>query len=347
MKHEIDLKNYEIHTDLALEKIENEKDGYQVEEKKIENVSITKVVIQKDGSKKLRKKVGTYITIEFEDVSDHENRELVTNIFQKELLSMMEQLSIKKDASCLVIGLGNEKSTPDALGPITLSKILVTNHLFQLGEVEEGVRPVSLFLPGVTGETGLETSELVGSVISMAKPDFVIVIDALASKSIERVGHTIQITDTGIHPGSGIGNERKEISQELYHIPVISIGIPTVVDAVTIVSDTIGYMYKHFSYTKEHLNDPSSKFVVGINYLKEEIKEETDQKEKWFGMIGSLNEEEIRNLIFEVLSPIGFNLMVTPKEINFMIEELGSVLGRGINEALQSYSPLFKESDTF
>ena len=340
MKHEVDLKNYELRTDLVLETIETEKEnqGYLVEEKVKKELKITTVTVEEEGTKKLGKKKGTYITIEFDDVTDHTNKKNLEQVFTEELKLLLEKENIKEKDMGLIIGLGNENSTPDSLGPVTLSHVLVTNHLFMYGDVEKGFRPTISFLPRVTGETGIETSELVKSVMKETKPNFVIVIDALASKSIERLGHTIQITDTGIHPGSGIGNERKEISREVFHIPVIAIGVPTVVDAVTIVSDTIQYLYKHFSYTKQMMEKPMSKLIpaLSVNYLKEEIKEDENQKKAWLGLLGTLKEEEIKQLIFEVLTPIGYNLMVTPKEIDFMIQNLGLILGNGINYALHA-----------
>ena len=143
------------------------------------------------------------------------------------------------------------------------------------------------------------------------------------------------MTDTGIHPGSGVGNSRKEISKEILGIPVIAIGVPTTVDAVTIVSDTINYMYKHFSYTKENINNPSNKLMVSTpNYLKKKIKIDKGDKSKLLGLIGNLEDFEIKQLVFEVLSPVGYNLMVTPKEIDFLIEKLSYIIGEGINKSL-------------
>lgn len=328
MGHEIDLKNTSIHTDLALESVGEE---YEKQEFTNQNCKITKIKLKEDFESK---KKGTYITIEFEDVTDHENEKQVCEVFSLELKKFLEELKIKEQDEILVVGLGNKKSTPDSLGPLTLSNVLVTHHLFSLGAVEEGFRDVSIFSPGVTGETGLETSELVESVIKKFQPNLLVVVDALAARSIERVGHTIQITDTGILPGSGIGNKRKELSKEVFHIPVVAIGIPTVVDAVTIVSDTIGYLYKHFSYMKKHIHNPINKLIpVGsINYLKEEIKEESKEKEKLLGLVGTLNESEIKSLMYEVLSPIGYNLMVTPKEIDFLMGTLSRILGNGMNQ---------------
>ena len=214
---------------------------------------------------------------------------------------------------------------------------MVTNHLFLYGDVEKGFRKVSAISPGVMGQTGIETSDLIKGIISSIDTDFVIVVDALASQSIERVNKTIQMTDTGIHPGSGIGNKRKEISSDTLKKPVIAIGVPTVVDAVTIVSDTINYMYKHYSYTKDNINKPSNRLITGgVNYLKKDVSVDNNLKQELFGVIGNLNDDEVKQLIFEVLSPIGYNLMVTPKEIDFEIEKLSDIIGNGINRALHN-----------
>lgn len=338
MNHEIDLSKYQLRTDLAIEVIgTSEIDGIESSIQNFEDVKVTEVFVNDIGSKIINKKNGNYITIEFEDVTDFNSKEKVKKIFSNKLKELLQKHSINDKASCLIIGLGNDKSTPDSLGPLTVNNILVTNHLFMVGEVEEGFRKVSAISPGVMGQTGIETSDLINSIISSIDIDFVIVIDALASQSIERVNKTIQMTDTGIHPGSGIGNKRKEISYETIGKKVIAIGIPTVVDAVTIVSDTINYMYKHFSYTKDNCNKPSNKLLFGnVNYLKKDVKVDENLKNQLFGMIGSLKDDEVKQLIYEVLSPIGYNLMVTPKEVDFEIEKLSDVIGNGINRALHN-----------
>lgn len=338
MNHEIDLSKYQLRTDLAIEVIgTSEIDGIESNIENFEDVKVTEVIVNDIGSKIINKKTGNYITIEFEDVTDFNSKEKVKKIFSNKLKELLQKHSIDDKASCLIIGLGNDKSTPDSLGPLTVNNILVTNHLFMVGEVEEGFRKVSAISPGVMGQTGIETSDLINSIISSIDIDFVIVIDALASQSVERVNKTIQMTDTGIHPGSGIGNKRKEISYESIGKKVIAIGVPTVVDAVTIVSDTINYMYKHFSYTKDNCNKPSNKLLFGnVNYLKKDVKVDENLKNQLFGMIGSLKDDEVKQLIYEVLSPIGYNLMVTPKEVDFEIEKLSDVIGNGINQALHN-----------
>ena len=335
MKHEIDLKNYQIRTDLIVEQVTDE-NNVSTKVYDENGIKITTVEVDKNMSEQLNKKVGDYVTIEFDDVTDSHNQEIVKKIFSEQLSEIIKKTKIKDSDKCLIIGLGNDKSTPDSLGPLTIDKVLVTNHLFMYGQVEEGFRSVSAIIPGVTGTTGIETSDLIKSVVDGIKPDFLIMIDALASQALDRVNKTIQISNTGIHPGSGVGNSRKEISKDTTGIPVIAIGIPTVVDAVTVVSDTINYMQKHYAFHKKFIKNPLSKLVSStqINYLKKEVDIEKEDKINLLGIVGSLNEMEIKQLILEVLTPIGYNLMVTPKEVDFIVEKLATVLGEGINISL-------------
>lgn len=335
MKHEIDLSKYQIRTDLVIENIDDLKDS-KCEEKDHDNIKVTSVELTEEEASKINKKPGNYITIEFIDVTDSSNEKAVTTVFTKCLKELLRKTNIKSDDTCLVIGLGNSKSTPDSLGPLTVEDIIITRHLFLMGEVGEGYRCVSSIVPGVTGSNGIETTDLISSVVHKIKPDFLIVIDALASSSIERVNKTIQMSNTGIHPGSGVGNSRKEISIDTIRIPVISIGIPTVVDAVSVVSDTINYMHKHYAFNKKFIGSPLNRLISSdkINYLKKEIEIKEEDKSYLLGLVGSLSETEIRQLIFEVLTPIGYNLMVTPKEIDFVIKKLSNVLSNGINHSL-------------
>ena len=335
MKHEIDLKNYKIRTDLIVEQVTDENNA-STKVYDENGIKITTVEVDKNMSEQINKKVGDYVTIEFDDVTDSHNQEIVKKIFSEQLSEIIKKTKIKDSDKCLIIGLGNDKSTPDSLGPLTIEKVLVTNHLFMYGQVEEGFRSVSAIIPGVTGTTGIETSDLIKSVVDGIKPDFLIMIDALASQALDRVNKTIQISNTGIHPGSGVGNSRKEISKDTTGIPVIAIGIPTVVDAVTVVSDTINYMQKHYAFHKKFIKNPLSKLVSStqINYLKKEVDIEKEDKINLLGIVGSLNEMEIKQLILEVLTPIGYNLMVTPKEVDFIVEKLATILGEGINISL-------------
>ena len=335
MKHEIDLKNYQIRTDLIVEQVTDE-NNVSTKVYDENGIKITTVEVDKNMSEQINKKVGDYVTIEFDDVTDSHNQEIVKKIISEQLLEIIKKTKIKDSDKCLIIGLGNDKSTPDSLGPLTIDKVLVTNHLFMYGQVEEGFRSVSAIIPGVTGTTGIETSDLIKSIVDGIKPDFLIMIDALASQALDRVNKTIQISNTGIHPGSGVGNSRKEISKDTTGIPVIAIGIPTVVDAVTVVSDTINYMQKHYAFHKKFIKNPLSKLVSStqINYLKKEVDIEKEDKINLLGIVGSLNEMEIKQLILEVLTPIGYNLMVTPKEVDFIVEKLATILGEGINISL-------------
>lgn len=336
---EFDLKNYEVRTDLIVESIGTDTiKGLKKKEKKYDDIKVTDITVEHD-IKNLNKKKGKYITISFNDVTDSINRRKVEEIIINELNNILSYYNIKDNDSCLIVGLGNYKSTPDSLGPKVIDKVVVTRHLYLINElnVEEGYRNVSSFVPGVMGTTGIEAKDVILGIVREVKPNFIIIVDALASSSIERVNKTIQITNTGINPGSGVGNTRIEISEDTLGIPVIAIGIPTVVDAVTIVSDTLKYLMKKISYNKSNFNNSSNKLkpVTSINYLKEEISELSfKDREKLLGFIGNLSDDEIKELIFEVLSPIGYNLMVTPKEVDFVIEKLAVLLSTSINKTL-------------
>ncbi len=330
MNHEVDLKNNILRTDLAVELIE------KAPTKQIDDIKITNITLNKQEAGQINKKPGNYTTIEFEDVTDHTNNEKLKTVFADELKKLLKLENIKETDMCLIIGLGNEKSTPDSLGPLTVSKTLVTNYLYLYNSLEEGFRRVCAISPGVMGETGIETSDLLKSIVNTIKPNFVITIDALAASSVERVNKTIQMTDSGINPGSGVGNKRKEISKETLGIPTIAIGIPTVVDAASIVSDTIKYLYEHFGYQTANINNPATKLTANVNYLKlsKKFKINQEEKQKILGMVGTLSEEETKALIYEILNPIGYNLMVTPKEEDFVIDKLSEVISKGLNIAL-------------
>ena len=190
------------------------------------------------------------------------------------------------------------------------------------------------------GLTGIETSDIIYGVVQKVKPDFIIVVDALASRSIERVNATIQISDTGIHPGSGVGNKRKELSKDALGIPVIAIGVPTVVDAVSITSDAIDFILKHFGRELREGDRPSRSLApAGLTFgekkvfTDEDLPDETGRK-TFMGIVGTLDDEEKRALIREVLTPTGHNLMVTPKEVDVFIERMANLIASGLNQAL-------------
>lgn len=359
-KEEIDLQKYSVRTDLAIEAHEmvveeqtkkadasaSKIDGVIIKEKHEDPVKITSVEITEQGAKTIGKKPGRYLTFEVQGIREHDSelQKEVERIFAKDFHSFLKDLNISDDASCLIVGLGNWNVTPDALGPMATENLLITKHLFALQPetVSDGFRSVSAITPGVMGLTGIETSDIIHGVIEKTKPDFVIAIDALAARSIERVNSTIQVSDTGIHPGSGVGNKRKELSKETLGIPVIAIGIPTVVDAVTITSNTIDLILKHFGKELREGNRPSRSLApAGMTFGKKRELTEDDlpdeEKRKTFmGMIGTLPEDEKRRLIHEVLAPLGHNLMVTPKEVDMFIEDMANVLASGLNAALHN-----------
>lgn len=336
----VDLKDFEIRTDLVADIVSKDEKVNVIEEIYEENrIKVSNIKIDFDTSKLINKKEGFYTTIYFDDITDHTNYKNVKEIFVKELQKILEKENITKNSSCTIIGLGNDKSTPDALGSKTVENIIVTKHIYDLtGTLEEGYRIVSSFTPGVMGTTGIETSDILESLINKVKPNFIIVIDSLASDSIDRVTKTIQITNAGINPGSGIGNKRKEISKETLNIPVIAIGVPMVVDAVTIVSDTINYMQKHFSYNLKNKTKSDNLIPSYMkNYLKyDNLTLSNEEKNYFLGAFGNLSDYEKKVLIFDVLTPIGYNFIVTLKEIDFLLDKLSKLLGEGINNLLHN-----------
>ncbi|GHH97061.1 GPR endopeptidase [Neobacillus kokaensis] len=360
MKESIDLSKYSVRTDLAIEaremviaqnSVDQEEnlshiEGVIIKEKDVDNIKISLVEVTKQGEEALGKKAGRYLTLEVQGIREQNTdvQQKTGEVFAREFAHFLESIGIKKTDSCLVVGLGNWNVTPDALGPMVCENLLVTRHLFQLQpeNVEEGYRPVSALSPGVMGLTGIETSDIIFGVVEKTKPDFVIAIDALASRSIERVNSTIQISDTGIHPGSGVGNKRKELSKDTLGVPVIAIGVPTVVDAVSITSDTIDFILKHFGKEMKENDRPSRALApAGMSFgerrkLTDEDLPDEQHRKTFLGIIGTLEEDEKRKLIYEVLSPLGHNLMVTPKEVDVFIEDMANLLANGLNASLHS-----------
>lgn len=337
MKNRIDLKRFNIRTDLVIDsKI---KESYINKKKVSDSILVTNIDVNEKLGCELGKKPGNYITIEFEDVTNHEDAMEVMRVLTEELESLFGKKGILDEDSCLVLGLGNRFSTADSLGPITLDKVMVTRHLFVLNtNVKKGMREVSGLSPGVMANTGIETYDIIECLVKKVNPKFLIVIDALASSSIDRINKTIQITDTGIHPGSGIGNNRREISFDTLGIPVIAIGVPTVVESSILVNDTIDYIFQHISYIKN--NYEANKLVVGhrdskkyLDALKKHNLEE-DEKKELSGILGTLDEVKKRELICEVLNSINYNMIVTPKEIDFLIDKLSGVIAGAINKSL-------------
>lgn len=273
----------EPRTDLALEKREilgkKEPEGVESSEFSEGRVSFTKIkIINKKGSEILGKPIGTYITAEIPQlmknpINDEETIEAIANQLRN---------LIPKNGAVLVAGLGNTDITPDAVGPKSVSMVLATRHIDKSLSEEIGLgelRSVAGFIPGVLGRTGLEAAESVKGIAASIEPSAVIVVDALAARRLSRLGTTVQISDTGIIPGSGVGNARKEITERSVGVPVISVGVPTVVDVGTLVNDLTG--------------------------SKSELSEENR------------------------------NMIITPREIDIVIERASELIGMAINKALQ------------
>lgn len=351
----LDMSRFSVRTDLAKEAFEiaaenngsREVDGVTLEERTDQNgMKISSVRINDKAAAAIGKKAGHYLTIEVQGIrtQDSVTQQAAQETFAAEFGNFLKMAGITETDSCLVVGLGNWNVTPDSLGPHICENLIITRHLFQLQpeQVDKEYRPVSAVVPGVMGLTGIETSDIILGVVEKSKPDFVIAIDALASRSIERVNSTIQIADTGIHPGSGVGNKRKELSSETLGIPVISIGVPTVVDAVTITSDTIDFILKHFGKEMEETKKPSRSLApAGLTFGKKQKLTAEDmpgeeQRKTFMGIVGMLGDNEKRELIHEVLAPLGHNLMVTPKEVDVFIEDMANVIASGLNAALHS-----------
>ena len=337
MKGEKDLKNYRIRTDLVVDILEDSlsDDNIIIRERNNNDIKVLDVEILNNNNK-LNKKVGKYITISYDDITDKDNKERLEKTVVSELKDILCYLDITIKSKCLVIGLGNRNSTPDSLGPKVIDSILVTKYLYDIKSinVDERYRNVSAFSPGVTGVTGIESSDIILGIVEKTKPDFLIIIDALASSSMDRVNRTIQITTSGISPGSGVYNNRGELSIETLGIPVISIGIPTVIEAFVLVSDTIKYLFKNFSYNKENYSTNKLKPIGLKNYINYPDNLSLKEKKQLLGEIGLLSEDDVKELIFEVLTPIGYNMMVTPKEIDFVMEKTSLMLASAINKSL-------------
>lgn len=242
-----------VRTDLALEARESIEDkaeglhGVTVEEHYDEacDVHITKVVVEtKNGAKLLGKPMGVYITLEAPAMTEPEEdyHQEISEILAQEIRDILPEPD--REQSILVVGLGNREVTADSLGPNVVDNLFINRHIVrEYGKVaynRSKMHQVSSLIPGVMAKTGMESAEIIKGVIGETKPDMVIVIDALAARSTKRLNRTIQITNTGIHPGSGVGNHRNAITQESLHVPVLALGVPTVVDAATIVGDAMG-----------------------------------------------------------------------------------------------------------
>lgn len=278
--------NIQFRTDLALEAREciQKKDaehikGILLEEYDVtEEIHISKVEIRtKNAAKNMGKPMGNYITIEaksLQDADEDYHREV-----SEELAKIIRKIlpGVKDEKSILVVGLGNRDVTADALGPCTVDNLFITRHIIneygkQAYKVNK-MHKISSLVPGVMAKTGMETIEIVKGVIKESQPDIVIVIDALAARSVKRLNRTIQVTDTGIHPGSGVGNHRKGLTQDNLGVPVIAIGIPMVVDAGTIVIDAIENISgEYIEFLRNNLDNHLNNMYVTTKNIDETTK---------------------------------------------------------------------------
>lgn len=310
-----------VRTDLAIEakqayteENKRELDGVKVEEEQDGEIKVTTVTIESDeAGRELGKPKGHYITIDFPEFTtyDGETMDDVAHVVGKALKKLV---NISDDKLVLVVGLGNWRVTPDALGPKVAEKIMITRHIKELmpDAIDESVRPVCAIAPGVLGITGIETGEIVKSLVQKIKPDLVICVDALGSRKLERVNRTIQIGDTGISPGAGVGNHRMQINEESLGVKVLAVGVPTVVDAATIANDT-------------------------IDLFLDELISKAESGKDFYNMLKSVDKNEKNSLIREILNPFVGDLMVTPKEVDQVVDSLSKVIADGINIAIQPH----------
>lgn len=299
----------EIRTDLAIEAHEmcskekaeeNHLDGIDVEEYNADGIYVTVIRVRdKRGEKILGKPIGKYITIEVPQLK------YSNDAYEKACIEISKQIrslcDISEDTKTLVVGLGNKFITPDALGPEVVARLMVTNHIktHMSDFLDESYSSVCAIIPGVLGTTGIETTDIIKGVADKIKPELIIAVDALASRSIGRISTTIQISDSGINPGSGVENKRSGIDEKSVGTRVIAIGVPTVVDAATIAADSIDMAVSQ--------NGELSECMPKINK---------------------------REIIHKALTGSVGNMMVTPKDIDLVIERAAKTVANGINLAL-------------
>ncbi len=310
---------YNFRTDLAVErreiykkanKIQDEVPGIETEESEIsDKIKVTRVkVTTEEGAQAIGKPIGNYITIDVKKLRNipDEEMEKISKTISEELTALVDK-HVNKEDEVLVVGLGNLYSTPDSLGSKVVQNIEITRHIkkYLPQYIDENARGISAISPGVLGTTGMETQEILQGIVQNTKPKLIVVIDSLASKSIERISSTIQIADTGIIPGAGVDNARKELTENTLGVPVIAIGIPTVVEAATLAADS-------------------------LDILIQKLQDDANSNE----YLNKLQEEDKYELIREALMPNNYNFIVTPKEIDELIENMTKVVAEGINMSL-------------
>ncbi len=308
---------FNIRTDLALEACELLKteeeiklDGIKSSAKTKNGIEITYVEIcNENGSKATGKPIGKYITVETPKIRGNDP-EVKENVIKETADTLSKLIKPNKYKNILIAGLGNRYITPDSLGPKVVAKILVTRHIKDtLPEtIDENVASVAAIAPGVMGITGIETGEILSGIIEKINPDLLIAIDALAARKFSRINSVIQMSDSGISPGSGVGNKRMTLDKETLGIPVIAIGVPTVVDAATLVNDTMDRILAEMAAASKD--------------------------KSFYEMLDSIEGEERYTLINDLLTPYAENMFVTPKEVDAVIERLADIISNAINIAI-------------
>lgn len=302
-----------VRCDLAVEaheilKEENSAlDGIDMETEDVNGyIYITRVKVKtKQGEQIIGKKIGSYVTVEMPKRFYGEQKiyEEMCRTCAAELKKLVQRFLPDKNSSVLVIGLGNRNITADALGPKVIKSLMITRHLIEYipEEIDERIRPVCAATPGVLGLTGIETGEIIKGLTDRIKPDLVIAIDALCSHKVERINTTVQFCDTGITPGEGIGNKRRAIDEEGLGVPVIAIGVPTVVNAATIAREA-------------------------IESVADKLKESSG--------IEIPDSDKAEKTVYDITSEMFGNLIVAPKEVDSVIDDISHVIANGINIAL-------------
>jgi spore protease len=289
--------------------------------------SVTRVrIMTEEAGRALGKAPGNYVTIDAPDLPlhDRELQKQVADGLARELVNMINanfgaDFRALEDFTTLVCGLGNWNATPDAIGPMVVGKVMVTRHVHSMTPPEKrgGLRSVAAISPGVLGLTGIETAEIVGGVVSRVRPNLIIVVDALASRNVSRLGTTVQLGDSGIQPGSGIGNKRFGITRQAMGVPVIAIGVPTVVHALTIVGDALDILQRGQA--------------PGVAVQQPRLPEDGPPR-------------QAQQVVSQVLQPYFGTLVVTPKEVDVLVKELSDVVAGGINYALH---PAIEENEIY
>ncbi|GAB6100239.1 GPR endopeptidase [Halanaerocella petrolearia] len=295
--------------DLAVERTGGEIPGVAVEEESLEDATITRIeVMNQQAAQHIGKPPGEYITIESESLrmTNRQVHEQLSGVLAQEMNNIIDfsNMGVGQDPTILVIGLGNWNTTPDALGPRVVHHLLVTRHLYDSAapESQAGMRSVCALAPGVLGLTGIETAEIIKGVVDRVHPDLIVAVDALAAQESNRLASTIQISNTGIYPGSGLGKKRIGITEDDMGVPVVAMGMPTVINSVHIVNDTIKQI-------ENNQNLPPQ---------ARDILRQTSQKD----------------LIKSVLQPFMGDLVVAPKGVDQLIRDTSRVVAGGINVAL-------------